>query len=112
MGRFVRRGAAAGNPVTDEAVRATIGRFRRQLRDELIVVEALVRMGEMEAAAHAIEDQRIALGNLRVQLQAVVSEFTERGHSVQSYPKGSRLRAIRASLEADEGRDARLRSRS
>lgn len=80
MGRLARRGRTAGVPSrfirerVRERVHAQIEESRRQLRDEFAVIEALVRMGQVDAAAHAIEDQRVALQRLGAELGATVAE--------------------------------------
>jgi hypothetical protein len=51
-----------------------IAQARRQLSDELTVIEALVRMGELESAVHALEDQRMTLRALRAQLERTVTD--------------------------------------
>ncbi|MGH8908754.1 MAG: hypothetical protein ACRD0K_20235 [Egibacteraceae bacterium] len=66
-------GDAAGERFR-ERLHARVERSRCQLGKELTVIEALVRMGELDGAAHALDDQRLALRALGAQLERVVAD--------------------------------------
>lgn len=57
-----------------EGLHTRIAERRRALPAELTVIEALVRMGELDGAVHALEDQRLALRTLSIGLKAVVAD--------------------------------------
>ncbi|MGH8931387.1 MAG: hypothetical protein ACRDZO_12365 [Egibacteraceae bacterium] len=92
MGMLARRGRAAGEPsgVIRERVHTQVEGSRQRFRDELTVIEALVRMGQVDGAVHAIEDQRMALRALATTLETIMTEaLAERARP--SY--GARLRS-------------------
>lgn len=66
--------AAAGR--LREVFHTRIQERRRALDAEFAVVEALLRMGELDAASHALEDQRLALRALSTDLKAVIADAT------------------------------------
>ncbi len=80
MGMLARWGRAAGEPsrlVRErvlERLHIQVEESRQRFRDELTVIEALVRMGQVDGAAHAIEDQRVALRALGATLQTIMTD--------------------------------------
>lgn len=56
-----------------EGLRRRTEDCRRALGTELLVIEALVRMGQLDGAVHALEGQRWALRALRSDLDAVIA---------------------------------------
>jgi hypothetical protein len=59
-----------------QKLHARIEQRQRTLRAEFTVLEALFRMGELDAAAHALEDQRLALQAFHTDLEAVIADAT------------------------------------
>lgn len=90
MGRVIRGGPAGldrgqtARPLApcppEEAARLREGLHtriedrRRALETELTVIEALVRLGGLDAAAHALEDQRQTVRALGMDLKAVIAD--------------------------------------
>jgi hypothetical protein len=64
--------AAAGH--LSEVLHKRIKEHRRALATEFTVIEALARMGELDAVARGLEDQRLAWRALSTDLKAVIAD--------------------------------------